>query len=714
MFNFYKQMRIVPKVVIPVALILVLGLGLLAWQIQWRSAAAVTDVAKRELAALGGENGNLIRAFIDGAVGETRSLGGALALALAEGQEPSRDVLNTMLRGVQRNNPDLFGVGAMWEPNAYDGKDADYRSAPGCDASGRYLPYFATGAEISDQGDQLTSAYYTVPKSTHKTYIAHPQPYTINGKSVPMSTVVYPVMVDGSFRGTVLVDISLARFTQIITDIKAYTTGYAALLNDQGKIMVHHRKDLLDKSVFDIGALRNKTAATTAFKAGQPYFEEVSAPGGVVLRYFHPIPIAGSDQHWYLSITAPESEVMAQATAISRLTLTLCGALLAVLLLAVFLLVRSSLQPVNYLARTAEAIAGGDLQHSINDAAFGGEMKTLSTALKGMIHSLLQTIGKAEALAAEAKEESEKARQATREAEAATAKAENARRDGMLAAAEQLEGVVSVLSSASTELAAQIEQSDRVAAESAQRLTEAATAMNEMNATVQEVAQNASQASEASAETRERALAGARIVEQSLQSIESVRDASLSLKEDMALLNERAQAISRIMAVISDIADQTNLLALNAAIEAARAGEAGRGFAVVADEVRKLAEKTMASTTDVGNAIAAIQNSTTKSMEGVDNAVRQIGQATDFAGQSGKALEEIVSTVEATADQVNAIATASEEQSAASEEINQSISHISSMSHQTAEAMAGAAQAVSGLADQAHRLNKLIEDMERG
>lgn len=326
-------------------------------------------------------------------------------------------------------------------------------SAPGATPSGRYLPYFATGAEISDQGDQLTSAYYTVPKSTHKTYIAHPQPYTINGKSVPMSTVVYPVMVNGSFRGTVLVDISLARFTQIITDIKAYTTGYAALLNDQGKIMVHHRKDLLDKSVFDIGALRNKTAATTAFKAGQPYFEEVSAPGGVVLRYFHPIPIAGSDQHWYLSITAPESEVMAQATAISRLTLTLCGALLAVLLLAVFLLVRSSLQPVNYLAlHPPKSLPAAICSIPLMTPPSAAEMKTLSTALKGMIHSLLQTIGKAEALAAEAKEESEKARQATREAEAATAKAENARRDGMLAAAEQLEGVVSVLSSASTEL----------------------------------------------------------------------------------------------------------------------------------------------------------------------------------------------------------------------------------------------------------------------
>ena len=125
---------------------------------------------------------------------------------------------------------------------------------------------------------------------------------------------------------------------------------------------------------------------------------------------------------------------------------------------------------------------------------------------------------------------------------------------------------------------------------------------------------------------------------------------SLDLKEDMTQLNEHAQDITRIMGVISDIADQTNLLALNAAIEAARAGEAGRGFAVVADEVRKLAEKTMASTQDVGNAIKAIQESTVKSTESVDKAVEQIEQATEFANQSGSALEEIVATVEATAD----------------------------------------------------------------
>ena len=119
--------------------------------------------------------------------------------------------------------------------------------------------------------------------------------------------------------------------------------------------------------------------------------------------------------------------------------------------------------------------------------------------------------------------------------------------------------------------------------------------MNQMNATVQEVARNAGQASVASTDTKDKAEAGADIVQKSLVSIGQVQSVSQELKQDMLQLNTHAQAISQIMGVISDIADQTNLLALNAAIEAARAGDAGRGFAVVADEVRKLAEKTMAS-----------------------------------------------------------------------------------------------------------------------
>ena len=385
-------------------------------------------------------------------------------------------------------------------------------------------------------------------------------------------------------------------------------------------------------------------------------------------------------------------------------TLVIC---LITLLIAVgvgFGLTRSITGPVAQALRFAQAVAGGRLDQRLG-LDRRDEIGQLSASLDSMVDSLNEKIQDAEKKSREAEEQSQKALKAMEQAEAAGQEARG-KTEAMLAAADKLEQVGSVVSSASTQLSAQIEQSDRGAAESATRLSEAATAMNEMNATVQEVARNAGAASTASAETKQKAEAGAQVVKKAVRGIEDVHRMSLALKEDMVQLNGHAQDISRIMAVISDIADQTNLLALNAAIEAARAGDAGRGFAVVADEVRKLAEKTMASTQDVGNAIKAIQESTAKSMEGVERSVARIGEATELAGQSGSALEEIVATVEATADQVNAIATASEE-------INQSIVQVNDMSRQTAEAMAEAAKAVSGLAAQAQTLTELIRELKQ-
>ena len=390
--------------------------------------------------------------------------------------------------------------------------------------------------------------------------------------------------------------------------------------------------------------------------------------------------------------------------------LTLLAVLIAVVL--TFLIVRNTVHQLGKdpgeLNGIAHRVVGGD--YDIDD---GGKKMGVYGAIVEMVTALKQNIENAQRESENAREQSRKAQEAMTQAEAASKEA-RAKTQAMLVAADKLEAMGGVLSSASTELSAQIEQSDRGAAESAQRLSEAATAMNEMNATVQEVARNAGSASAASAETKQKAEAGSQVVERAVRSIGEVHQMSLALKDDMVQLNEHSQDITRIMGVISDIADQTNLLALNAAIEAARAGEAGRGFAVVADEVRKLAEKTMASTNDVGNAIKAIQESTAKSMVGVDNAVERIGEATELAGRSGEALQEIVATVEITADQVNAIATASEEQSAASEEINQSIVQVNDMSRQTAEAMGEAARAVSDLAAQAQGLTELIEAMKKG
>ena len=399
------------------------------------------------------------------------------------------------------------------------------------------------------------------------------------------------------------------------------------------------------------------------------------------------------------------------AYADSRL-LGICLVVAAVLIAVILtlLLVRGTLRQLGKdpgeLNNIARRVVDGD--YNIDD---GGAKLGVYGSIVEMVNALKAHIDNAQRESENAREQSARAQEAMKKAEAAGKEAQ-AKTEAMLVAADKLEQVGGVVSSASTQLSAQIEQSDRGAAESAQRLSEAATALNEMNATVQEVAKNAGSASAASAETKEKAEAGSQVVEKAVHSIEQVHQMSLELKEDMTQLNEHAQDISRIMSVISDIADQTNLLALNAAIEAARAGEAGRGFAVVADEVRKLAEKTMASTNDVGNAIKAIQESTAKSMAGVDSAVERIGEATELASQSGQALQEIVATVEATADQVNAIATASEEQSAASEEINQSIVQVNDMSRQTAEAMAEAAKAVSDLAAQAQGLTDLIQELK--
>ena len=392
------------------------------------------------------------------------------------------------------------------------------------------------------------------------------------------------------------------------------------------------------------------------------------------------------------------------------ISLTVLAILIAVVL--TILIVRNTVHQLGKdpgeLNAIAHRVVGGD--YDIDD---GGKKMGVYGAIVEMVTALKEHIENARRESENAREQSRKAQEAMTQAEAASKEAQ-AKTEAMLVAADKLEAMGGVLSSASTELSAQIEQSDRGAAESATRLSEAATAMNEMNATVQEVARNAGSASAASAETKQKAEAGSQVVERAVRSIGEVHQMSLALKDDMVQLNEHSQDITRIMGVISDIADQTNLLALNAAIEAARAGEAGRGFAVVADEVRKLAEKTMASTNDVGNAIKAIQESTAKSMVGVDNAVERIGEATELAGRSGEALQEIVATVEITADQVNAIATASEEQSAASEEINQSIVQVNDMSRQTAEAMGEAARTVSDLAAQAQGLTELIEAMKKG
>lgn len=268
------------------------------------------------------------------------------------------------------------------------------------------------------------------------------------------------------------------------------------------------------------------------------------------------------------------------------------------------------------------------------------------------------------------------------------------------------------LATAATQLEGLVAKAREGTCAQTDRTGETATAMEEMNATVLEVARHAQDAAGDADEARSRAELGATIVTNVVEAINEVAGHAGELKSSMEELDERAEAIGKVLGVIEDIADQTNLLALNAAIEAARAGEAGRGFAVVADEVRKLAEKTMQATNEVHTAITGIQDGARKNVKATEVAVQSVQKSTEMAGQSGDALNSIVTVAEATADRVRSIATAAEQQSAASEEINQATMDVSQVCGQTDLLMVDASEAIVRLANLAEKLSKVIREMQ--
>ncbi|MGE9985680.1 methyl-accepting chemotaxis protein [Desulfovibrio sp. SGI.169] len=255
-------------------------------------------------------------------------------------------------------------------------------------------------------------------------------------------------------------------------------------------------------------------------------------------------------------------------------------------------------------------------------------------------------------------------------------------------------------------------KTDTATAETAGRMHDTLTAMEQMNMAVLDISKNAGDAASNSDNMRDTATTGQNIVEQVVSSISQVQKDSMELRADMEKMRGETQNISQIMTVISDIADQTNLLALNAAIEAARAGEAGRGFAVVADEVRKLAEKTMSATTEVAAAIENIQQSSRRNMEHVDRAVTSIEEATGLAHTSGDRLRDIVEITTLSTDMVRAIATAAEEQSASTAQINETVEAVNSTFKEVAISIADANNAARRLNSQMSEIRQLMDRLK--
>ncbi len=509
----------------------------------------------------------------------------------------------------------------------------------------------------------------------------------------------------GNFLGVFSVGIKIEKLIQNIAKISIGEKGETFLARKNGEIMFHPKDKLNGTQLAKLPGF--EAYADTILNSPSTSVETVDQKNEKILISTREIPILNAT----VITIANYSELFQAMNDIKKFTSLAGIGILLISLIVLTFFAKTITRPISQIIHYAADVAAEQATKSPAPSSVT-EIEKLRQALNSIVKSMTERLQQVEKKEKEAETALSQSKIALEEAEEAKQQAERAKRDGMLQAAGQLEGVVAVLSSASEQLSAQITQSSKGAEQQAERVAETATAMEEMNSTVLEVARNSGQASELSEQAKEKAKAGSAIVHEAGGKMTVLQEQSQVLKADMNELDQHATAISEIMSVISDIADQTNLLALNAAIEAARAGEYGRGFAVVADEVRKLAEKTMASTADVSNAITQIQESATKNIRSVDQTNAIIGEAMEKAQAASSALTEIVTLVDDSADQIRAIAAASEEQSATSEEINRSIAEVNSISQETSQAMREAAQAVVELSNQAQELSGLIQTMK--
>ena len=597
---------------------------------------------------------------------------------------PSENYFQQIADAQMKANPDFAYVYAGLEDGGYR-CNGDEELPAGYDP--RKRPWYKEG-KSSSTDTTLLSAYITtmgVPNIGVTTKIKGP-----GGKLVGISAV----------------DISLEKLSTIVDTIKIGETGYLVVMQKDGTILADPRhKDFIFKKVQE---LQQKTFAQV-FASNNAWLTDLELDGKLYYAASRT-----SEENGIVYAAFIEKDEIAAAAKSAIINIIIIGVFVATLfaVLGGVYITGYVVKPVQAMAGFAREIAAKNYRIMPDSCSYKDELCVLFDNLRTMVEELVKTISLADDKAQEAETKTLQAEEALKDAEQARAQAERAKSEGMQAAAEKLEAVVARIAAASDEISSQSDEIRIGADIQSQRISETATAMEEMNATVLEVAKNSSEAAEVGGEAKNKAQNGAQIVHQSIEAMQVTQDQIQRLKENMAQLGQQAEAIGTIMTVIEDIADQTNLLALNAAIEAARAGDAGRGFAVVADEVRKLAEKTMGATKEVGDSIRAIQDGARQNISSVEKAVEDMDKVVELTNRSGTVLGEIVQGVETSADQIQGIATAAEEQSATSEEINRSIDEVNRITMETSQGVSQTAQAVGELASQMAELSNLVQELK--
>jgi methyl-accepting chemotaxis protein len=449
-----------------------------------------------------------------------------------------------------------------------------------------------------------------------------------------------------------------------------------------------------------VASLNDKSSEITQVRAEQQF---VLVDEENQIKVWLPMYDASQDVIGYVDMEFSKLFLQEQASQTAMTALLLSAILIGLVIVAGLFVGTRMAKPISKLSTIAKSVAVGDIHCDINIDS-KGEIGELADAFRGMITYMTDLSTVVEQIAAnnltvEMKPRSDKD---------VLGHSFKTMIDNLRIVFGELNSTSSELVDSASELSTTSSKMSAGAQDQSDQIHHVTSAIEEMTATIVETAKNASDATNSSKNASDIAAKGGDIVSDTIVGMQRISDVVSKSAASIRELSNSSDKIGEIVEVIDDIADQTNLLALNAAIEAARAGEQGRGFAVVADEVRKLAERTGKATSEISSMVKGIQDETTEAVRSMELGISEVDKGRAMADQAGNSLEEIVRVSQQVMDMIQQIATAAEEQSTASEEITKNIEQIAVVTRETAKGTEQSAAATEQLNRQAEGIQKLI------